>query len=418
MAYEDVTYEVILDRILSRISESYPDLDIREGSIIYNAIAPAAMELAIAYDELDNVLQESFIGTASREYILLACKTMGLDTAQFDATFGTFQGEFDVQVPVGSRWNCDIYNYTVEEIIQYNETSQHYEYKLKCETAGSEPNAITGQLTAITDMPANLVYAEITKCLIEGEDEYTDDQIRETYYDYINNTASDGNVGQYKYWCSTYPGVGNYKIIPNWNGSGTVKVSILGVSNRTATSELVQSFQKYLDPYESETFDSGNGTKTYTLTNSNVSAIDLILVNGVKVSGTLSNGVVTLDTAPSANSTVEIRYNGGLGNGQAPIGAFVTVSTATEKAINITGTVSLEDGYSEIPSLVETLTDYFATLAYEKNTVSYMGVGAVLLSIPGISNVTNLKINNGTSDIALGVEEIPVVGTTTMTEVS
>ena len=80
--FENMTYEVILDRMEQRVSEKYPNLDLREGSIIFNALAPAAMELAIAYDALDNVLAESFVDTASREYLILACHQMGIDTTQ------------------------------------------------------------------------------------------------------------------------------------------------------------------------------------------------------------------------------------------------------------------------------------------------------------------------------------------------
>ena len=40
--YEDITYEVILKRMLDRIPST---MDKREGSIIYDALAPAAIEL-------------------------------------------------------------------------------------------------------------------------------------------------------------------------------------------------------------------------------------------------------------------------------------------------------------------------------------------------------------------------------------
>ena len=42
--YESMTYEVILQRMLERVREKYPDLDTREGSVIYDALAPAAVE--------------------------------------------------------------------------------------------------------------------------------------------------------------------------------------------------------------------------------------------------------------------------------------------------------------------------------------------------------------------------------------
>ena len=49
MAYEDMTYEVILKRMINRVIDKYPNIDYREGSLIYNALSPAALELAIMY---------------------------------------------------------------------------------------------------------------------------------------------------------------------------------------------------------------------------------------------------------------------------------------------------------------------------------------------------------------------------------
>lgn len=42
--YEEVTYEEILERMLERVPD---DMDKREGSLIYDALAPAAIELQI-----------------------------------------------------------------------------------------------------------------------------------------------------------------------------------------------------------------------------------------------------------------------------------------------------------------------------------------------------------------------------------
>ena len=71
MAYENMTYEVILQRMMERVTTKYPNLDNREGSIIFNALAPAALELAIMYTELENVLNESFVETATRALSLI-----------------------------------------------------------------------------------------------------------------------------------------------------------------------------------------------------------------------------------------------------------------------------------------------------------------------------------------------------------
>jgi uncharacterized phage protein gp47/JayE len=354
-----MTYEVILRRMLDRVTAKYPNLDTREGSVIFNALAPAALELAIAYVDIDHVLAESFVATATRQYLYVGCEQMGMDVSVFDANAGEFKGEFDVEVPIGSRWNCDLYNYTITSPLGYNDGTGMYEYRMLCETVGTAPNKLRGSLSAITDLPSTLTHAELVDCLVEGEDEYTDEEIKEAYFEFVNSTASDGNVGQYERWCAEYEGIGNYKIFPLWNGKNTVKVSILSASNRAASPELVADFQNYLDP----------------------------------------------------NTTA-------MGDGKAPIGAFVTVSTATELPVNVTANIKLANGYTSVPDIDTALTNFFSKIAYEKNVLSYMSLGAAILDVPGVEFIADLKVNGGTSDITLGDEQIPLVGETTWTVVS
>lgn len=356
MAYEDMTYEVILQRMMTRVTNQYPNLDNREGSILFNALASAALELAIAYTEIDNSRNESFVDTASREYILIGCRDMGMDVSQFEEMAGTHKGEFDVEVPIGSRWNCDLYNYEVIELIGLNSETNYYEYRMLCETAGAAPNNQTGDLIGITDIPTGLTYAMVTECLIEGKNETSDEDIRAAYYEYVKNTVADGNINQYIRWCDEYDGIGNSKVIPLWNGANTVKVSILSESNRAASDELISEFQEYIDP----------------------------------------------------NVT-------GMGDGVAPIGALVTVSTATEIPINVTATVSMKDGYNDTSQINVELSNYFSRIAYKSNKVSYMSVGAVILAVEGVESLNDLTVNGDSVDITLGDEEIPVLGTTDWT---
>lgn len=347
--YEQMTYELILSRMLGRIESNYPNLDRREGSLIFNALAPAALELAIMYTELDNAIKESFVKTASREYKLIGCADMGMDITMFEAHAGTFKGEFDVEVPIGSRWNCDLHNYKVVEYLGKN--GDYYTYSMICETVGTAPNNVKGSLTCITDIPNGLAYAELTECLIEGENETSDEDINTAYDEFVNNVVGDGNKSQYKKWCDEYNGIGNSKIIPLWNGANTVKVSILSASNRSATPELIAEFQDYLDP-----------------------------------------GCT------------------GMGDGVAPIGAFVTVTTATEIPINVSATITLREGYSEAVGIDEAISTYLSSIAYKKSQVSYMSIGAVILAVDCVESINNLTINDRTNDIVLNNEEIPTVG--------
>lgn len=351
MAYEHMTYEFILRRMMDRVMEQYPNLDNREGSMIFNALASAAAELAVKYIELDNARKESSVSTATREYILLGCKDMGMDISVFEANAGVHKAMFNVEVPIGSRWNCEMYNYTVTKYIGIEENT--YAYEVVCETTGTAPNNLTGELTAITDSPDALSNAQLVECLIEGENETSDEDIRTAYYEFVNSTATDGNRNQYQRWCEEYEGIGNSKVIPLWDGDNTVKVSILSVSNRAASEELIAEFQEYLDP----------------------------------------------DVT-------------GMGDGKAPIGAFVTVSTAEELPIDIVATVTMKPGYTDTDEINVALEKYFAEIAYEKSIVAYMNIGAVILGVTGVDSISNLTINGGTSDITLEDEQIAVLGTT------
>ena len=355
MAYESMTYDFILTRLIDRVTSKYPNLDTREGSMIHNALAPAAMELAIAYVEMDNIRRESFVETASRESLYAKCREIGLNTNIFEASFGVFKGVFDVEIELGSRWNYDLYNYEVTKFIGVNADSK-YEYELTCETTGTAPNSVFGTLTPITYLPSGLTYSELTECIVEGENETSNDGIREMYFNTLNSYATDGNVSQYETWCNEYTGIGNSKVFPLWNGANTVKVSILSVSNRAASSELVSEFQNYLDP------------------------------------------------------NIE-----GMGNGVAPIGSFVTVTTATEKPISVNATVKMKSGYSDTTTIDTALSNYFGEIAYKKAQVAYMNIGAVILGVNGVESIANLTVNGGTSDITIGEEEIPILGTTNWT---
>lgn len=355
MAYENMTYEVILNRMLNRVSEKYPTLDTREGSVIFNALAPAAVELTTMYIELDNVLRESFVSTASREYLLKACDQMGIDITIFNASAGVHRGEFNVEIPIGSRWNCDLYNFVATEYVGVEENA--YVYKLECETIGTDPNNVTGDLTAISDIPSGLSSAKVTNCLVEGENETPDEDIRSYYVNYITNSATDGNIAQYKLWCENYDGIGKYKIVPEWSGlKSRILIVILSSSNQLASQELIDEFQNYLDPGSS-----------------------------------------------------------GLGDGVAPIGAVVTVDTGEEWPIDVAATVKFKDGYSDTSAIDSAIRDYFSRITFEKDTISYMSLGAAILDVEGVDSISNLTINGDPEDWPLMEFEVPILRTTNWT---
>ena len=112
--YEDMTFENIMDRCLDRVSSS---IDKREGSVVYDAIAPAAAELAIMYIELAYLMDRAFPDTESGDD--LTKKVRERSIFRTPATAAIRKGYFEdgngaaMDVPIGTRFSGDNLNYTV-----------------------------------------------------------------------------------------------------------------------------------------------------------------------------------------------------------------------------------------------------------------------------------------------------------------
>lgn len=111
--YEDQTYEKILERSLARVGA---DVDKREGSLIMNAIAPVSAEHANIYILLDGIISDGYADTASREYLIRRCAERGI--TPHPATQAVLKGKFNMEIPIGSRFNLDELNYKAIEFIE------------------------------------------------------------------------------------------------------------------------------------------------------------------------------------------------------------------------------------------------------------------------------------------------------------
>ncbi|MDD4390326.1 MAG: baseplate J/gp47 family protein [Eubacteriales bacterium] len=97
-----------------------------------------------------------------------------------------------------------------------------------------------------------------------------------------------------------------------------------------------------------------------------------------------------------------------------PIGADVTVASATEKSINITATIVLGNGRTledVEKGFSEALTDYFKNTAFIDTYISFAKVGSILYGLYGVEDYSSLKLNNTTANINIAEKEVPVLGT-------
>ena len=127
--FENYDFDYLVDNMLSKVPDT---LDKREGSIIYDALAPIAAELANFYVTLDIVMNEIFADTASYYFLIKRAAERGLyPEEETQAVLKMVVSPTYAAVKAGDRFNLDTLNYEVVEAIDANKGT----YKVVCETA-------------------------------------------------------------------------------------------------------------------------------------------------------------------------------------------------------------------------------------------------------------------------------------------
>lgn len=353
--YEDQTYEAILERCLDN---SRSDIDKTEGGVFYTAIAPACLEFAIHYTELNGLVTDGYADTCDREHLILRCKERGL--SPYPATKAILKGEFNVDIGVGQRFSLDELNYISVKYIgrgQAEDGAGLYLYQMECETEGTEGNKYFGELTAI-EYITNLEVSRLTEVLIPAEDEEDTEALRTRYFASFETAPFGGNKKDYKEKTNKLNGVGDTKVIPTWNGGGTVKLIIINSEYNKASDVLVSEVQEAMDPLD----DRGNGS------------------------------------------------------GIAPVGHTVTVVTVREAAIRVSAKLVYKEGFNwnRVGADIEkVLEEYLFEMRKDWANQSFLSVRitqieARILKVDGVIDISNTKINGVSDNFTLELDEIPV----------
>ena len=238
----DYTFEEILKNMLDRANES---VDKREGSVIYDSLAPASVELKYVYDAIRYSLLQEFAMTAERQYLILKAKEVGLEV--FPTKKAIIKGEFRnsnneyIEIEINQRFSIEELNYKVIDRIEKGI------YKLECEDGGEKSNPVLpADMIPIEYIP-NLANAKATDILNRGEDEESTEHLRNRYFIKVREPATSGNIYHYRRWVMEVPNVGGVKVFPLWNGNGTVKLAIVNSKMEVADTALINEVQKYID---------------------------------------------------------------------------------------------------------------------------------------------------------------------------
>ncbi|MGP1568492.1 MAG: baseplate J/gp47 family protein [Peptoanaerobacter stomatis] len=238
----DYTFEEILNNMLDRANES---VDKREGSVIYDSLAPASIELKYVYDAIRYLLLQEFAMTSEREYLILKAKEVGLEVfpakkAVIKAEFKNSDNEY-IEIEINQRFSIEELNYVVTDRIEKGI------YKLECEDGGEKSNPVLpADMIPIEYIP-NLANAKATDILNRGEDEESTEHLRKRYLQRVREPATSGNIYHYRRWVMEVPNVGGVKVFPLWNGNGTVKLAIVNSKMEVADTALINEVKKHIE---------------------------------------------------------------------------------------------------------------------------------------------------------------------------
>lgn len=233
--FENMTYENILEDMLNRVTGN---IDKREGSLIFDALAPCAYKLAETYFNLSNYVDLFYLDTAAGEYLDKRVADFG--QTRKSAKYALRKIETNGDIRIGTRWGLKDTTYKIIEQLETNV------YSAACEQPGEIGNRYSGVLENIDDV--NGATAKLTDILSSGTESETDEELRVRVKTYIINPSQDGNTAQYLKWATSYKGIGTAKVFPLWNGGNTVKISITNGRYQPAEPALVAAFQEYIDP--------------------------------------------------------------------------------------------------------------------------------------------------------------------------
>lgn len=291
------------DYFLRKMLDAVPDnIDKREGSIIYDALAPAALVMGQQSLDMANVIKETYIKTASGEF--LDYRAIEHGTSRYPATQTEAKAKVlnDKKEPLDNVQIGDKFASIGDSPIFYVVTkiNDDLTVELTAETAGSSANSYIGQILPVT--PNDLLsWAEITEITAPARDVESDDHLRARLLSSQSWIAYGGNVADYLDMTSKIDEVGAAQIYPTWNGGGTVKVVILNNDLMPASASLVQKVKNTLDPEDKQAEGYGLAPIDHSVT---VTVPEKLIVN-VDISVKLDDTKVTRYVKDSITKAVE-----------------------------------------------------------------------------------------------------------------
>ncbi|MGS5518097.1 baseplate J/gp47 family protein [Clostridioides difficile] len=220
-----------------------------QGSSLYNIVSPINSELAQLYIELSYIHKRVFVQDNFDDFLDRRVNEFGVYRKLGTEAIGevTFEGKIGTQIPNGTIVSHSdllfvvIKDITIDEDSKLNASPiQALEVGIKYNLSANTEFKLIEEINGVTK-----IYNELD--LKGGTEIETDEELKERFYKIQKNQATSGNKAHYEAWALEVEGVYNARVIPRWDGPGTIKILLYGQNNQSVDNEILQRCTEHIE---------------------------------------------------------------------------------------------------------------------------------------------------------------------------
>lgn len=216
-----------------------------EGTFEYDVFASNAIEFMKTYVELGELYKVAFGDTAYGEFLTRKASDSGVVRKEATKAIGYVTVKGNGELPKGSQFATQ--TGVLFETLDTMTVDKMATVKVEAVTPGTIGNVTAQAISVIPMSIPGILSVSNAEPMQDGFEAETDEELRTRYLNHVQNPGTSGNVNHYYEWAMSVAGVGGAKVIPTWNGAGTVKVIILDTEYKAASTEIVTKVQAYID---------------------------------------------------------------------------------------------------------------------------------------------------------------------------
>lgn len=216
-----------------------------EGTFENDMLASNSIEFAKIEVELEQAYKAAFAETSWGDYLTMIAAEFGVDRKLAVKAKGTVTITGTGDVSVGSRFSTAAG--TVFETTETVSIQQKGHVPVQAVNAGVSGNVAAGTIVNIPISIPGITGVTNEEPTHDGFDEESDEELLKRYNIIVRRPATSGNCNHYYNWAMSVEGVGECKVVPLWNGAGTVKVIIIDSNHSVASSDLIAKVKAHIE---------------------------------------------------------------------------------------------------------------------------------------------------------------------------